>query len=81
MCLLRDAGYIEARINESTSGNMLINLAAAQRLTNSGHDLLDLIRNDTLWVKVKAKIASKGLDITFDSIGIAANQIMKTMFT
>ena len=37
----------------------LIDAALATSLTNSGHDLLDMMSNDTMWTKIKEKIKAK----------------------
>lgn len=39
---------------------------AAVRLTWRGHELLDAIKNDTVWKKTKESFISKGLSMTFD---------------
>ena len=35
-------------------------------LTNEGYNFLDAAKNDTLWNKVKAEIAEKGLSVSLD---------------
>jgi hypothetical protein len=49
------------------------------RLTWSGHEFLDSIRNDTLWNKIKTKVAEAGLNATVEWIKIAAIEIGKGM--
>jgi len=39
-----------------------------QRLTWHGHELLDTIRHNGVWNKVKAKAGEKGLDLTFEVV-------------
>ena len=55
----------------------------ASQLTWDGHELLDSIRRDTLWERIKATAASKGLDLTIDVVkGISrtiAEQLIKQM--
>ena len=75
MRLLSQAGYIEANIKESKSGDGRISVALARSLTNAGHDLLDTIRNDTVWAKVQEKFKSKGIDMTFDLVIMAGKKI------
>lgn len=81
MRLLSEAGYIEARILNSSSGDGKINAAWATRLTNAGHDLLDTIRNDTVWGKVKDKFASTGMDMTFDLVIGVGKKIIEAMLS
>jgi hypothetical protein len=54
---------------------------AAVRLTWGGHELLDAIRNDTIWNKTKESFLSKGLSMTFDllkSVAISfATELLK----
>ena len=66
MRLLSEADYIKVNILESKSGNGHIAAALARSLTNAGHDLLDTIRNGTVWGKIQDTFKSKGIDMTFD---------------
>jgi DNA-binding PadR family transcriptional regulator len=68
MRLLKEAGYIEAIYQESRTGSNELNAAMARRLTNSGHELLDTIRNDSIWSKIKETFRSKGVEMTFDLV-------------
>lgn len=81
MRLLSEAGYIEARIMSSSSGDGKINAALALRLTNAGHDLLDTIRNESVWNKVKEKFTSNGLDMTFDLVVSVGKKIIEAMLS
>ena len=68
MRLLAEAGFIEANFQELRNGSGEIGAAIARRLNYSGHDLLDTIRNDTVWKKIKDTFRDKGLDMTFDLV-------------
>lgn len=81
MRLLSEAGYIEAKILNSSSGDGKINAALATRLTSAGHDLLDTIRNDTVWGRVKDKFASTGIDMTFDLVIGVGKKIIEAMLS
>ncbi|MDP1523823.1 MAG: DUF2513 domain-containing protein [Methylotenera sp.] len=81
MRLLSEAGFIEAKIMSSSSGDGKINAALATRLTNSGHDLLDTIRNDSVWGKVKEKFVSSGIDMTFELVTSVGKRIMEAMLS
>jgi len=37
-------------------------------ITWKGHELLDSVRRDTVWVKIKQAAMDRGLDMTFDLI-------------
>jgi hypothetical protein len=78
MRLLSEAGYIKANILESKSGDGHIAAALARSLTNAGHDLLDTIRNDTVWVKIQDTFKSKGIDMTFDLVITAGKKIAES---
>ncbi len=81
MRLLSEAGYIEARIQNSSSGSGAINAAIAIRLTNAGHNLLDTIRSEGVWSKVKEKFSSVGIDMTFDLVVSVGKKIMEAMLS
>jgi Hypothetical protein (DUF2513) len=66
--LLNEDRYIEANYTESMTGNGHINSAMARRLTNTGHELLGTIRNDTIWSKIMEHFRTKGVDMTFDLV-------------
>lgn len=79
MRLLYEAGYIEANFQESRSGNGAINAAIARRLTHTGHQLLDTIRNDTVWQRIKSTIRDKGMDLTFDLVFSVGKKVAHQM--
>lgn len=79
--LLSEAGYINANIRESCRGDGIINTALARSLTNAGHELLDTIRNDSVWRKVQDKFKSSGLEMTFDLVLMVGKKIMETMLS
>jgi hypothetical protein len=77
MMLLKEAGLIEANIMKSSSGDGAIAIALARKLTWEGHEFLDKIRDPSMWGKIKAKVAEKSLDLTFDAIKAAAAVLIK----
>ena len=79
MRLLRDENCIEANILETSTGDNLIGAAIARRLTPKGHDLLDSIRNETVWNQIKDKFQSKSLDMTIDLVIKVGMRIMDSM--
>lgn len=81
MRLLSDSGYIEANIRNLSDGSGRIGVALATRLTNTGHNLLDTIRNDTVWGKVKDKFSTSGIDMTFDLVITVGKKIMEAMLS
>ena len=79
MRLLVDAGYIKGNILELSDGSGHIGAALARSLTNSGHELLDTIRNDTVWNKVQETFKTKGLEMTFDLVMTVGKKIMENL--
>lgn len=79
MRLLSEAGYIKANILESSSGDGQIASALARSLTNAGHELLDTIRNDTVWGKVQETFKTKGMEMTFDLVIAVGKKAMESI--
>lgn len=79
MRLLSEAGYIKANILESKSGDGRIPAALARSLTNSGHELLDTIRSDTVWGKIQDKFKANGVEMTFDLVLFSGKKIMENL--
>lgn len=63
--LLWKAGFIEGVDASSMDQEDSV---LAQRLTWSGHELLDTIRSKPVWEKIKSTAQEKGLDLTFDTV-------------
>lgn len=80
MWVLSDAGYIEADILLDRTGAGEIHAAIARRLTKSGHELLDSVRNDTLWSKIQEKASMNGWDLTFDLVIRLGQKLSDVMF-
>lgn len=51
--------------------------ASALRLTWSGHELLDKMRDEKLWERIKKAVEEKSLSMSFEVIGLIAKQIAK----
>lgn len=79
MKLLRQAGYIEAQILNSSEGDGAIKVALTNSMTSAGHDLLDTIRSKTVWTKIKDIASEKGLDLTFDVVSSIGKKVMESM--
>lgn len=77
--LLSEAGYIKANILESKSGDGRIAAALARSLTNSGHELLDTVRSDTLWGKIEDKFKTTGIEMTIDLVSVVGKKIMEDL--
>jgi hypothetical protein len=74
--LLDESGLIKVSILEySGDADIYFDL---DRLTWSGHDFLDAIRNDSIWNKTKQMITDKGGAMTFELIKSFAISLAKT---
>jgi Hypothetical protein (DUF2513) len=81
MRLLKEANYIDAKILELSSGSGEIGAAIAIRLTNTGHEMLDTIRSESVWSKVKETFKSKGVEMTFDLVLTVGKKVMETILS
>lgn len=74
--LLEEAGLINATISQTISaGPKQFHI---YRLTWQGHELLDAIRNESIWSKTKSTIIGKGGTMTFDLVKSVAIDLAKT---
>lgn len=79
--LLIDNGYIDGlQIIRSMDGGFHYGISNP-RLTMSGFDLLDTMRSNAIWEKIKTTAKSKGIELTFDAIGamskLALDSVLK----
>jgi hypothetical protein len=81
MRLLSQAGYIKAKIHESSSGSGEIGAALAIHLTNTGHELLDTIRSESVWSKITDTFKSKGVEMTFDLVISVGKKVMESLLS
>jgi hypothetical protein len=81
MRLLSQAGYIKAKILESSSGSGEIRAALAIHLTNTGHELLDTIRSESVWSKITDTFKSKGVEMTFDLVISVGKKVMENVLS
>lgn len=49
------------------------------RLTMAGHDLLDTMRSQQLWERIKSAAKARGVELTFDTIKDLAAYALKTL--
>jgi|694.fasta_scaffold73953_3 hypothetical protein len=74
--LLDESGLIKVSILEF-AGDVGIHFDL-DRLTWSGHEFLDVIRNDSMWNKTKEMITNKGGAMTFELVKSFAISLAKT---
>lgn len=74
--LLFNAGFIEA---DDISTLNAIGIEASA-LTWAGYDLLDTIRSQPLWERIKRTAKDKGIELTFDAVKVLGKQALETVF-
>jgi hypothetical protein len=62
--LLYKAGYIEGIDVTTQDGPAML----SPELTWAGHELLDTIRSQPVWEKIKSTAREKGIELTFDAV-------------
>lgn len=73
MQLLIEAGLVHGKVLQIMGREAKPFMA--QRLTWQGHELLDSIRNETVWQRVKKGFVEKGIDMSFDLVKSAASDV------
>lgn len=73
--LLINAGYIDGNIAETYDGSIFM----IHGLTWKGHELLDDIRDDTVWNQTKATLGENIKSFSIDIIREAAKSTIKGM--
>lgn len=80
MSLLGEAGLVILYGNNVIySADGTICMAGVTRLTLTGHKLLDDIRNDAVWTKVKARFAAAGVAMSLAAAGKVAEKITESL--
>lgn len=78
--LLTEKGYIIGpSVGTYMNGSKHVN-PVEPRLSMEGHDLLDTLRSKGLWERIKAGSKERGIELTFESIKIAAAHFLPKMF-
>ena len=77
MQLLIEAGLADGNCREAMNAPLWCYLT---RLTWEGHEFLDNVRSPTLWNRIKGVARSKGLELSFDVIKLAAKMLIEGMF-
>ncbi len=77
MWLLYEAGLVEGGGREP--GSMGAPYAFVLRMRWPAHELLDTIRNDTAWKRIKTTAKEKGVDLTVDAIKAIAKAVLESL--
>jgi FPC/CPF motif-containing protein YcgG len=73
--ILGEGKYIIGYVGLANSPSA--NFASALRLTWQGHELLERIRSDTTWARMKKTAKDKGMSLTIDVIKALAIEFAK----
>ncbi|KWO52352.1 YjcQ family protein [Burkholderia ubonensis] len=75
--LLINNGYVEGiKVTRGLSGHFMIS-RSSPRLTMAGHDLLDTMRSNPVWEKIKTTAQSKGIELTIDAVKMLGTWALK----
>jgi DNA-binding transcriptional ArsR family regulator len=77
MHLLDQAGLITAQCRESTRSRNDGIYCVALNLTWEGHELLDSIKNDTVWNRLRKLLREKSIELSYSAVKAAAVQVIK----
>lgn len=75
--LLWKSGFIEG----THASGMSIEGVMAQDLTWNGHELLNTMKTDKVWLKVKDMASEKGLELTLDSVKSLGKMAWDSIFS
>lgn len=73
--LLDEAGLIDAQDLSSMSSFCWM----PKRLTYQGHEFLDAVRNDTVWMKAKEKVISSTGTLTLEALKSVTPALIKSL--
>ena len=76
MRMLIESGLI---VGECNTGEFTV-YCYSRRLTWEGHEILDKIKRDATWNKIKETAREKGLDLTIDVVKAAAKSLVSQLF-
>lgn len=77
--LLAEAGYIE-RISATQGINGHWTYSSSRPyLSAAGHDLLETIRSQTVWEKIKQGAKDKGIELTTESVKVLSTWALKAI--
>ncbi len=76
MKLLDEAGLIKAKCQENLGKDIF---CIAYALTWEGHELLDLLRNKSLWHKIVEMAKNLGISLSFGAIRVISQELLRTI--
>jgi Hypothetical protein (DUF2513) len=77
IAMLHDAGYLHAAM---IRGRAIVTSATVKDVTMKGYDLLDTIKSQTVWARIKKLAKDEGIELSFDAVkqlaGVALKQVL-----
>lgn len=73
--LLWKAGFLAGIDASTNSGPALI----SPDLTWEGHELLDTLRSNSVWERIKATARDKGIELTFDAVKLLGKSVLEAL--
>jgi len=74
--IMKDSGLVDGWVEDDGVEGLTAEITS---MTWKGHELLDAIRNEGVWEKVKALCKKKGVEMTVDVIFAFAGQVLVRM--
>lgn len=71
--LLAEAGLIRAQCARAGRGARVY----GERLTFAGHEMLNAMRQQSAWNRIKARVRESGLDVNVEAVKAAAAALVK----
>ena len=78
--LLIDGGYIDGVDVRVSMDNRYMVAIGNPRLTNEGHDLLQALRSDGLWSKIREVAQAKGIELSLATVKAIIPYALKQIF-
>lgn len=72
--LLAEAGLIRAQCARTLGAEPV---CYGERLTFAGHEMLNAIRQQSAWNRIKARVREAGLEVTVEAVKAAAAALVK----
>lgn len=75
--IMREGGLVDGWVEDDGVDGLTAEITS---ITWKGHELLDAIRNEGIWEKIKALGKTKGVEMTVDAIFALARQVLARKF-
>jgi hypothetical protein len=76
MKLLMQANLIERQYTQATRGNFV---CVASSMKWDGHELLDKVKVETIWNRIKSAARERAIPLSFDAVKLLATEGLKSL--